>query len=232
MGKRINHGKHYTNDEFQYIIENLFYTPLDIIARRLGRPIKGVREVLAKSGVKKTRTVDGCYTKPEIANMLSIHEYSLRKAVKDGRLKSEIYADAAMKVKLFSIKDIRNFIINSRQLNTRTYKCLHCNQDIIGDLYCKKHLPPEVGLLRKYSKDVIDIKISDKKAMGAALRARRLELGLSGPQASELMGYDNSNLSRLERAERGFTFDNLHHTFNTLGCTVKIVIEKGPFVNG
>lgn len=53
---------------------------------------------------------------------------------------------------------------------------------------------------------------------GAAVRARRAELGLSQETLADYAEIDRSHMGKIERGERNVTFLNIMRIANALGC--------------
>jgi hypothetical protein len=223
-------GKYsYTEDQWNFIVENLFEIPLIRIAKKLKLNLYTFARSLKANGIALHREIQGHYTK-DTAKILGVSEVSVNEARRNGYLKPDLYSDVYCNKPLFSAKTIRNFITTQSNYIMRKYACLQCGKQNIGDLYCSKHLPPEVGRLKPYSGSVVSIELDKVKTeLGKALKQRRSELGLTPSDAAKITNYHLSNYHRLERGERGYTIDNINHCLKSLGCTVKLVIEKGPF---
>jgi len=64
--------------------------------------------------------------------------------------------------------------------------------------------------------------------LGASLRARRKDLGLSQESLADAAGIDRSHMGKIERGERNITFLNIVRITDALGCTPSdVMIDSG-----
>jgi transcriptional regulator with XRE-family HTH domain len=64
---------------------------------------------------------------------------------------------------------------------------------------------------------------------GQAIRERRKQLGLSGPELAALIGVDTSTISRYEKGEMGIRRDRLIPLANALGMNVSDLVDLAEF---
>jgi transcriptional regulator with XRE-family HTH domain len=63
-------------------------------------------------------------------------------------------------------------------------------------------------------------------ALGAAIRKRRLELGLSQEQLAERAGLDRSYVGQVERGDNSIALLSLVSTANALGVTLEWLMKE------
>ena len=69
----------------------------------------------------------------------------------------------------------------------------------------------------------------DKVAIGRALRARRLALGLTLREAATRAGYSHASIDNVENGRQNVTIDTLQALASTLGVSLEITTSKpGP----
>ena len=64
------------------------------------------------------------------------------------------------------------------------------------------------------------------KDLGAAIRAARLEQGLSQEALADAAGIDRSHMGKIERGERNVTLLNVERIADALGLTVSALILR------
>jgi len=68
----------------------------------------------------------------------------------------------------------------------------------------------------------------DLQRLGAAVRARRLALGLSQEALADSSGVDRSHMGKIERGERNVTFLNILRIAKAIGCMPSdLLIDAG-----
>lgn len=68
----------------------------------------------------------------------------------------------------------------------------------------------------------------DLQRLGAAVRARRLALGLSQEALADSAGVDRSHMGKIERGERNVTFLNILRIAKAIKCMPSdLLIEAG-----
>jgi len=68
----------------------------------------------------------------------------------------------------------------------------------------------------------------DLQRLGAAVRARRLALGLSQEALADSAGVDRSHMGKIERGERNVTFLNILRIAKAIGCMPSnLLIDAG-----
>lgn len=62
--------------------------------------------------------------------------------------------------------------------------------------------------------------------LGAAVRARRLELHLSQEALADAAGIDRSHMGKIERGERNVTFLNLSRIADAMRCPISELVQR------
>lgn len=231
MGRK---NKEYTPDEVKFIRENMYRFKPQTLAEKLNRPLASICEIVNYYRAHdKGELWD--YTFPETLKILNIHQDTLRSLIKKKKLLPLYNFGIKTKRYVFSRFDLRDYVINDKRAKLKEYQCIECGQNVIGDLYCRKHVPSYLTA-KKRVPDRVSFQLNHDPQVGRKLgeifAKMRQERGKTRTDVFTHLEATRAKEVTIRRFEEGklknITLDHISELYNAMDCTVKLTIERNP----
>jgi hypothetical protein len=227
--------RQYTKSEVQYIRENMYRFKPQTISDKLDRPLQSICEIVNYYR-KHDKGELWDYTFIETCKILRIHHASLRLYIQQKKIVPIYNFGIKRKRFVFSRYDLRDYVIRDKRASLKEYKCLDCSASVIGDLFCRKHIPSYL-VTKNSVPDRLSFQLNNDpeiiKKLGEIFLKLRQEKGKTQTDVCRKMKKSNVHQMKKTRAfENGqlsvLPLHQIVEFYNVLDCSIKLIIERNP----
>lgn len=223
LGLKISRA--WSQEEIDYVRDNLNLIPIRQIAKELFRSVEAVREMMKLNGLRVTDEIE--ITIKEVCRDIGLDYYAVYEYIRSGEMKIIDRLVCASRSYIFDMKDLRDLIF--RKFTYKTLLCHTCKKEVVGDLYCEDHIP--YGEKKKpVPKKEFKVPIKDKNfrpKLREALMDIRNQNQLTQEEVSDLCGYGSTWYGIFERLDKPMiTLDQLVEVLTVMGFEYELTIKR------
>jgi hypothetical protein len=223
LGLKIK--RRWTQEEIDYVRDNLNLIPVQQIAKELFRTTESVREMMSNNGLRVTDEID--ITLKDVCRQIDLDYFAVHYGIQTGEMKTLGRLVGASRSYIFDLEDLRSFVF--KKFTYKDLRCYDCGEFVNGDIYCEKHLP--FGSKKKPKpKTEFMVPIKNKNyrpKLRDALAEIREQNCLTQEELSEKCGYGKSWYGVFERLEKPMiTLDQMIEVMSKMDYEFEIIFKK------